>query len=155
MAIQKLKISDAAKAKKKNDKITTPAATQTAGAVHKLAIIRIRGTDDVNSRIESTMRMLKLHKKHTCSVFDENESMLGMAERCKDYVTYGEIDDETYRLLVEKRGKKDAEGKLQNWFHLSPPRGGFERRGIKYAFTQKGALGYRAEKINILLKKMI
>jgi len=132
-----------------------PPATQTAGSKTKVAIIRIRGTDDVNSKIESTMRMLKLHKKHTCTVFDENESMLGMAERCKDYVTYGEIDDETYKLLVEKRGKKDDEGKLLNVFHLSPPRGGFERRGIKYAFTQKGALGYRAAKINDLIKKMI
>jgi len=122
--------------------------------VGNIAIIRIRGTDDVNGRIEGTMKMLKLLKKHVCSIYPNNPVIVGMAEKCKDYVTYGEIDEETYKMLVDKRGIK-KEGKLQNYFHLSPPRGGFERRGIKYAFTQKGALGYRAGKINDLIKKML
>lgn len=120
----------------------------------KVAVIRIRGTDDVNYKIEDTMRMLRLHKKMTCSVYDKTPVLMGMLERCKDYVTYGEIDEETYKLLEDKRGIK-KEGKLQNYFHLSPPRGGFERRGIKYSYSQKGALGYRGEKINLLIKKMI
>jgi large subunit ribosomal protein L30 len=120
----------------------------------KIAIIRIRGTDDVKSTIESTMRMLKLHKKHTCSVYPKTDSLMGMLDKIKDYTTYGEIDDETYKLLVEKRGMIKA-GKPVNYFHLNPPRGGFERRGIKNPFSDKGALGYRKEKINILLKKMI
>lgn len=120
----------------------------------KIALIRIRGNDDVNFKIEDTMKMLKLHKKHVCSVYEENPVILGMADKCKDYLTYGEIDDDTYRLLVEKRGI-NKDGKLQNYFHLHPPRGGFERRGIKYAFAQKGALGYRGEKINALIRKML
>lgn len=120
----------------------------------KIAIIRIRGTNDVKKEIESTMRMLKLHKKHTCSVYSKTESLMGMLNKCKDYVTYGEVDDETYNLLEEKRGiKKD--GKIENYFHLQPPKGGFERKGIKTPFTLKGALGYRKEKINTLIKKML
>jgi large subunit ribosomal protein L30 len=120
----------------------------------KIAIIRIRGTDDVNFKIVDTMKMLKLLKKHVCSVYDKSPVLMGMLEKCKDYCTYGEIDDDTYKLLVEKRGIK-KEGKLQNYFHLSPPRGGFERRGIKYSYTQKGALGYRGAKMNDLIRKMI
>jgi large subunit ribosomal protein L30 len=120
----------------------------------KIAIIRIRGTDDVKRTLESTMRMLKLHKKHTCSIYPKTDSLMGMLEKCKDYVTYGEIDEETYNLLVEKRGIK-KEGKLVNYFHLQPPKGGFERRGIKTPFSMKGALGYRKDKINLLIKKMI
>jgi large subunit ribosomal protein L30 len=120
----------------------------------KIAIIRIRGTDDVKGEIESTMRMLKLHKKMTCSVYSKTDSLMGMLEKCKDYVTYGEIDEETYKELVEKRGQK-KEGKLVNYFHLAPPRGGFERKGIKTPFSMKGALGYRKDKINALIKKMI
>ncbi len=120
----------------------------------KLAIIRIRGTDDVNGDIEATLRMLKLHKKHTCSVYDKTPVIEGMAVKVKDYVTYGEIDEETEKLLIEKRPVV-KEGKVQNYFHLSPPRGGFERRGIKAPFSMKGALGYRKEKINLLIKKMI
>jgi large subunit ribosomal protein L30 len=120
----------------------------------KIAIIRIRGTDDVNGQIEATMKMLKLHKKHVCSVYPKTDSIMGMLERCKDYVTYGELDEETYKLLVDKRAVT-KEGKVQNYFHLAPPRGGFERRGIKAPYTMKGALGYRKEKINLLIKKMI
>jgi large subunit ribosomal protein L30 len=122
--------------------------------MERLAIIRIRGTDDVNSQMVDTMVMLKLLKKHVCSIYDNTPNILGMAEKCKDYVTYGEIDEETYKLLVEKRGIT-KEGKLQNYFHLNPPRGGFERRGIKVPFTMKGALGYRGAKINDLIRKMV
>lgn len=119
-----------------------------------IAIIRIRGTNDVKKEIESTMRMLKLHKKHTCSVYPKTESLIGMLDKCKDYVTYGEIDEETYKMLVDKRGiKKD--GKTENYFHLQPPKGGFERKGIKTPFSMKGALGNRKDKINALIKKMI
>jgi len=119
-----------------------------------IAIIRIRGTNDVKKEIESTMRMLKLHKKHTCSVYPKTEPLMGMLNKCKDYVTYGEIDEETYKLLVDKRAIK-KEGKVENYFHLQPPKGGFERKGIKTPFTLKGALGYRKEKINALIKKML
>jgi large subunit ribosomal protein L30 len=120
----------------------------------KIAIIRIRGTDDVKSGIESTLRMLKLHKKHTCSIYAKTDVLMGMLQKCKDYVTFGEIDEETYKLLVEKRAIV-KEGKTENYFHLHPPRGGFERKGIKTPYTLKGALGYRKEKINLLIKKMI
>ena len=102
------------------------------------------------------MRMLRLYKKNTCSIYVKTDSLMGMLSRIKDYTTYGEIDEETYKLLVDKRAIKDQKtGKVLNYFHLSPPRGGFERRGIKNPFSSKGALGYRKEKINILLKKMI
>jgi large subunit ribosomal protein L30 len=125
-----------------------------------IAVIRIRGTDDVNGEIEATMKMLKLMKKHTCSVYPKSDSLMGMLSRCKDYITYGELDEETHKLLLEKRpvkklNKKTNKEEVQNYFHLQPPRGGFERKGIKTPFSMKGALGYRKEKINALIKKMI
>lgn len=120
----------------------------------QIAIIRIRGTNDVKKEIEATLIMLHLHKKHTCSVYPKTDALMGMLEKAKDYITYGELDDETHKLLVEKRGQK-KEGKLVNYFHLQPPRGGFERGGIKTPFALKGVLGYRADKINKLIKKML
>ena len=117
----------------------------------KIAIIRLRGTNDVKVEIEDTLKMLRLHKKHTCSVYPKTPELSGMLEKCKDYITYGELDEDTYKLLVEKRGMK-KEGKLVNYFHLQPPKGGFERKGIKTPFTLKGALGNRGEKINALIK---
>ncbi len=40
-------------------------------------------------------------------------------------------------------------------FRLSPPKKGFERGGMKKSFKQGGVLGYRGEKINELIKKMV
>ena len=108
----------------------------------KIAIIRLRGTNDVKKDIENTMIMLHLHKKHTCSVYPKTDALMGMLDKCKDYITFGELDEETYKLLVDKRGIT-KEGKLVNYFHLNPPRGGFEKGGIKTPFMMKGALGYR------------
>ncbi|NPA77186.1 MAG: 50S ribosomal protein L30 [Candidatus Diapherotrites archaeon] len=40
-------------------------------------------------------------------------------------------------------------------FRLHPPRKGYGRNGIKRHFNEGGALGYRGEKINELLRRMI
>jgi len=45
--------------------------------------------------------------------------------------------------------------KLKPVFRLSPPSKGYERKGIKKPVSVGGALGYRGEKINELLEKMI
>jgi len=39
-------------------------------------------------------------------------------------------------------------------FRLHPPRKGYERGGVKHSFKAGGALGYRGEKINDLLRRM-
>lgn len=140
----------------------------------KIAIIRIRGNVNLRKEIKDTFSLLRLYRKNFCIVIENNPSLIGMANKVKDYVTYGEIDDETYKLLIEKRGEefkgreKDSKGKieykkfvlingkkLKPFFRLSPPRGGFERKGIKVSFKAKGALGYRADKINDLIKRMV
>jgi large subunit ribosomal protein L30 len=121
----------------------------------KIAIILIRGLIGMSGDAKLTAKLLKLFKKHSCIIVDNNSVMMGMARKLKDYTTYGEINDETYKLLVEKRGKKDKDGKLKNIFNLSPPVKGFERKGTKKSFVVGGALGYRKEKINDLIKRMI
>ncbi len=40
-------------------------------------------------------------------------------------------------------------------FRLHPPRKGYGRGGVKRQFTEGGALGYRGEHINELLRRMI
>ncbi len=97
-----------------------------------------------------------------------------MIRKVKDYVTWGEIDPETYKMLIEKRGQaykgreQDSKEKIKynrfitygnkkykRHFRLSPPKGGFERKGIKTPFSVGGALGNRKEKINDLIKRMV
>jgi large subunit ribosomal protein L30 len=121
----------------------------------KIAVIRIRGVTGIRKPIKDTLDMLRVYSKHTCTVVDGTPSILGMIQKSKDFITWGEIDEETYDLLKEKRGIKDPEGNLKPFFKLAPPVGGFERKGIKKPFSVGGVLGNRKEKINILLKKMI
>tara|TARA_Y100000310_G_C20443524_1_gene697248 strand:- start:121 stop:597 length:477 start_codon:yes stop_codon:yes gene_type:complete len=57
-------------------------------------------------------------------------------------------------LISGKKTLKDIEG-IKLFFRLSPPRKGFERKGIKQPFSIGGALGYRKEKINALVRRML
>jgi large subunit ribosomal protein L30 len=123
----------------------------------KIAVIRIRGTTGVKSKIARTLVILHLFKRNTCTVIEDRPEMVGMLQVVKDFVTWGEIDDETYKLLAEKRGEKDPkdEKSIKPFFRLNSPSKGFERKGIKVPFSLGGALGNRKEKINNLIKRMI
>ena len=133
----------------------------------KIAIIRLRGGIGKPDQIKDTLRLLHLNNTNGCVVQENTPALQGMIHKVKDMVTYGEIDDETYTSLVEKRGEKatsketskskkePATEKIKPCFRLNNPRGGFERKGIKRGFKAGGALGYRGKKINDLIKKMI
>lgn len=140
----------------------------------KLAAIRLRGLTQISTKIEDTLQMLRLYKVNYCMVVPNNPVYLGMLKKAKDYITWGEIDEETFRLLVEKRGEEfngrehDYNGKLKyndfmvinnkklkKYFRLNAPRKGLGRKGIKHSFQQGGALGYRGDKINDLIKRML
>ncbi len=60
----------------------------------------------------------------------------------------------THDFMIFKKELKEVPG-LKNFFKLQPPRSGFERKGIKVPFSQGGVVGYRKEKINELLTRMI
>ncbi len=123
----------------------------------KLAVVRVRGLVRVKKEINYTMELLGLHRKNYCVLVDKKE--IGMIKKVKDYVTYGEIDKETEDALIKKRGEKtkgrDGKEVMKKFFRLSPPKKGFGRKGIKFSFSKSGALGYRGEKINDLLKRMM
>ncbi|MEK6967994.1 MAG: uL30 family ribosomal protein [Nanoarchaeota archaeon] len=139
----------------------------------KLAVIRIRGKPGKKPQLELTLSMLRLHRNHYCAVVEDNPSMRGMVDNVKDYTTYGELDDQTFKELVAKRGElltsrtQDSKGKInypfievdgkkyKPVFRLAPPIKGFERKGIKMPFAQGGALGNRGQKINDLIKRML
>jgi len=120
----------------------------------KVAIILIRGRANINKDIIDTLDMLHLHRKHFCSVYEKTPVLLGMLRKVKDYVTWGEITEDNYKQLKEKRGEK-SDNKLKPFFRMAPPRGGFERGGIKKPYSSGGVLGYRREKINDLILRMI
>ncbi len=123
----------------------------------KIAIVRIRGGIRVSDKINDTLDMLRLYRQNYCVVYEKTPSVTGMLRKVKDYVAWGEIDDDTVKMLLEKRGEPhpDDKKKVKSFFRLSPPKGGFEKKGIKKAYKEGGALGYRGAKIKDLILRMI
>lgn len=70
-----------------------------------LAVIRLRGTVNIRSEINDTLKMLKLHRINHATLINNSPSYLGMLQKSKDYITWGEIDAETLGLLLSKRGR--------------------------------------------------
>lgn len=129
------------------------------GTGKKIAVIRVRGKNRTNEKVNDTLDMLRLYRNNYCVLIDDTPDMMGMLKKTKDYITWGEIDAETEKLLREKKEEKivDSEGKesAKKFFRLNPPKGGFERKGIKFQYKVGGVVGYRGDKINELIKKMI
>ena len=108
------------------------------------AALRIRGMVGVRSDVEDTLTMLKLRKKHTAVLLDEKKmpNVMGMLTKTKDIITFGPVSDAVAAKLAAKM--KDGVA------HLPPPRGGFERKGIKKPHKVGGALGVRDSMDSIL-----
>ncbi len=115
-----------------------------------IAAVRVRGMIGTEQSTEDTLRMLQLYRKNFCVILKDEPHIKGMLMKVKDFITWGELDDETTKLLQKKQGK------LAHKYHrLNNPRKGFGRKGIKIPFIKGGALGDRKEKINDLIKRMI
>jgi large subunit ribosomal protein L30 len=111
------------------------------------AAILIRGDVRVRGDIRDTLYMLRLRKKHAAVLIDENNKpLLGMVQKVKDRITYGPISADMQKRLEATMKEGVA--------HLAPPRGGFERKGIKKAGSEGGALGYRDSMDNIVEKML-
>jgi large subunit ribosomal protein L30 len=145
----------------------------------KIVMIRIRGTVNTPKYIGQSLDYLRLRQKFVCIVIEDNKENLGRIKAVKDYVAFGEIDEETLRALILKRGRREGdkpveaagktvdefvkkflEGKasfedlkIKPFFRLHPPAGGF-KKSIKQPFP-KGVLGNQNKEINKLLTKML
>lgn len=71
----------------------------------KLAVVRIRGGVKAKKEVLDTLRMLGLGRVNHCVLVDYTDSILGMLQKVKDYVTWGEVKPETVEILLKKRGR--------------------------------------------------
>jgi len=139
------------------------------------AIIRIRGSVNARKEIEDTMEMLKLKKVNNCIIYPKTPDVEGMLKKARSYITWGEVTEESLVKLLLKRAKlqgdkeldekiaKEAAQKIMKEkslknigikipLRLSPPSKGYS--SVKQAYP-RGDYGYRKEKINELIEKMI
>lgn len=150
-------------------------------------IIRLRGIHNVKPKIRDTLHYLRLNQVNHAVFLPETETTKGMLQVAKDYVTWGEVDEETLAEAIRTRGRLvgdkpvtdehvktntdydsvDAMAKaiaagefryqdladVKPLLRLHPARKGLE--GIKRNQQNGGALGYRGEGINELLRRMI
>jgi large subunit ribosomal protein L30 len=70
-----------------------------------LLAIRIRGGVNASVRDEDTLKMLRMERNNTATLLDDRPEYLGMLQRAKDYITWGEPTVETVQLILEKRGR--------------------------------------------------
>ena len=68
------------------------------------AVVRVRGTVNVNPDITKTLQLLRLTRVNHCVLLEENDVYKGMLQMVKDYTTWGEIDKETLTKLITARG---------------------------------------------------
>jgi len=102
----------------------------------------------------------------------ENPQNLKLLQAVRNFVAYGNIDDSTLTLLIEKRAsstdKKKIDAKsvveqlkkkslsdlnIKPFFRLHPPRGGIDSK--LHFPLKKGVLGDNKDKINDLVRRML
>jgi len=70
-----------------------------------LAVVRIRGTVNVRRDVKDTLAMLRLHKPNHATLIPATPTYLGMLQKAKDYITWGEVSKETIVKLLRFRGR--------------------------------------------------
>lgn len=140
-----------------------------------IAVIRIKGQVGLRKKVIETLNRLNIRRKYSCTIFyNPSKETQGMIKKSNDFVAYGEINKETLKLLIEKRGqlinknkkintndviknleagKKLKELNLKPFFRLHPPRKGIEAK--KHFGVGKGVLGNNKNKINDLIMRML
>ena len=114
-----------------------------------IAAVKVRGSVDANKKARTTMENLNLDKKNTLVVYEDSDSIRGMFSRAKDYITYGELSEETVEALEEKKGEEVESG---DSFSMTPPSGGF--KNTKKQVGQGGSLGKR-DNLDKLVQRMV
>lgn len=70
-----------------------------------LAVVRVRGTVNINTDTKDALRMLHLTRANHCTIIPEDPQWRGTLLKVKDYVTWGKVDEKTLTELLAKRGR--------------------------------------------------
>jgi large subunit ribosomal protein L30 len=76
------------------------------------AIVRLRGSAKTKPDIKDTLDMLRLHRINHCVVVQDSPHYRGMIQKVKDYVAWGEIDEDALASMLEMRGRLNGNKRL-------------------------------------------
>jgi len=74
--------------------------------------VRIHGRVGLRSDIEDTLKLLHMTRANHATILPSNPSCIGMLQKVKDYVTWGEGTPETVSLLLRRSGEFSGGSKL-------------------------------------------
>jgi len=136
-----------------------------------ILVIRIRGMIDIPGNVRETLHRMRIRRKYSAVLMEDNENNRKLLRSVRNYVSYGIIGDEMLEKLIRERGvsvdgkkidaKKIVEGLnkkkigdlgLKPFFRLHPPRKGIESK--KHYGVGKGVLGEHKD-IDELVGRML
>lgn len=146
-----------------------------------LAAIRVRGTVGVKEDIKNALELLNLNRPNHCVLLEEKSSNQGMLQKTKNYITWGELNQQGLTHLLKRAEFKQNSIKeileeknlssikelsskilskkidpeqlgMKPVIRLHPPRKGYN--DTKRDYKEGGSLGYRGEEINELIYRM-
>ncbi|MEK6954229.1 MAG: 50S ribosomal protein L30 [Candidatus Micrarchaeota archaeon] len=77
-----------------------------------IAIIRIRGSMETRSRTEDSLKQMHLGRKHSCILMQDTPQLHGFLIQCRDFITWGEVDEKLVSSLLAARGGMEGGKKL-------------------------------------------
>lgn len=86
------------------------------------AVIRLRGKHDLRSSVEDTLKMLHLTRQNHCVVVPQDPTHQGMLKVVKDFVTWGEVDEQTLAKALLRRGRAVGDKPIDDAFVKSHSR---------------------------------
>jgi large subunit ribosomal protein L30 len=72
-------------------------------------VIRARSDRGVTVKIRDTMSMLNLTRVNHATILPDAPSYVGMLNKAKDYITWGEVDSELIANLLKERGRMSGD----------------------------------------------
>ena len=77
-------------------------------------VVRIKGQADVPHWANTTLNLLKLEKKYRAVILPVKDNTAGMLKKIQHYISWQEIDTETTKELLDKKGRRTGYKKITN-----------------------------------------
>ena len=78
----------------------------------RIAVVRLKGTVNVPQNIKRTLELLKLDRTNQAIVTKNSQEIVGMLRKANTHITWGNIDKDTMKRLLLKRGHLNGNKKI-------------------------------------------